>query len=167
MFLSFHRVDKNVVTPSFHCVSDALWDLLGTGCARTHVTVSDISHNGIKRLWSCQQHQICQKKKGKDFKQLSSVGRAYILLKALIYHLSFNAFFASVRNMQWLHCGLSSLMHHQLIWLALPARFFYSTQNTEQLKIMMKTTTNYGVALYKLPACWHMLFLLWRWQTNF
>lgn len=26
-------------------------------------------------------------------------------------------------------------------------------QHSEQLKFMMKITTNYGVALYKLPAC--------------
>lgn len=50
-------------------------------------------------------------------------------------------------------CFLHCFMHHQQIQLAPPVRFFYSTWNTEQLKIMMKITTSYGVALYKLSAC--------------
>lgn len=61
-------------------VNYALRALLGTGCACAHVTVPDTSHNGIKRLSSCQQHQIWRKKKEKNFKQLSSVARAYVLV---------------------------------------------------------------------------------------
>lgn len=137
MLLSFQRVNKNVVTPSFHCEGCQ-------GCAVgfvghwPHVTGPDTSHNGIKRLCSCQQHQLCQK----NFKQLSSVGRAYILLKALIYHLSFNAFLP-----QWetAMAALCSALSH-----APPANSAGTASEILLQHLEHWTTENYDENYYKL-----------------
>lgn len=71
-------------------VRDVLWALLGTGCARDRLR--HLTQWQKKALLLSATPNLSKIEKGKNFKPLSSVGRAYILLKDLIYHLYFNAF---------------------------------------------------------------------------